>query len=313
MSHSALLVADGVRVEFGALVAVRDVSLELAGGQILGLIGPNGAGKTTLLRALAGLIAPTAGTVTIMGFDVLGDSDDVRRHIGLAPDAPPVYDQLTVEDFLTFIGQCYGLGWSETSERMDYWLEQTWLSDRRHQKMNQLSRGMKQRVTIARTLMTNPNVVLLDEPSQGLDPAGRIQLRQVMANLGAQGKAVVVSSHILADLEEYCTDVAIIEHGSILRMGPVYALTGRARGRHGYRLVVAGGSDGAEAALRGWDGVTQVVRREGALVFEFDDDPVRAAQLLGHLVERGLAVAEFALLPDTLESTYLKAGVKQVD
>ena len=313
MADAPLVAVNRIRVEYGKLVALREVSFELWAGQLLGLIGPNGAGKTTLLRVLAGLHAPTAGTASAMGFDVLGDTDEVRRHIGFAPDAPPAYDQLTVDDFLIFIARAYGLGWGEAQERIDYWLEQTWLTDRRAEKISTLSRGMKQRVTIARTLIPNPNVVLLDEPAQGLDPAGRIQLRQVVASLAAQGKAVVVSSHILADLEEYCTHIAIIERGSILRFGPVRALTGRAANRHRYRLVLANDRPDITGLLHGIDGVTEVTHRDGAYVFEYQDSRSEAARLLGELVERGLGVAEFAPLPETLEETYLKAGVKQVD
>ncbi len=234
--------ADNIRVEFGRLVAVREVSLELTAGQLLGLIGPNGAGKTTLLRALAGLQAPTAGVARVLGLDVLADTDEVRRHIGFAPDAPPAYEELTIDEFLTFIARAYGLPWSEASERIDHWLEQVWLTDKRDQKIGQLSRGMKQRVTIARTLIPNPTVVLLDEPASGLDPAGRKQLRGVIASLRDQGKAVIVSSHILADLQEYCTHIAIIQRGRILRYAPVQRLAGREDGRHRYRLSLDDGS-----------------------------------------------------------------------
>ncbi len=310
---SVLLSVNDVRVEFKTLVAVRDVSFELRAGQLLGLIGPNGAGKTTLLRVLAGLHAPTAGTATAMGFDVLGDADEVRRHVGFAPDSPPAYDELSIDEFLTFVARAYELDWAEAGERIDFWLEQTWLADKRGEKIKNLSRGMKQRVTVARTLVPNPNVVLLDEPSQGLDPAGRIQLRQVIAGLREQGKAVIVSSHILADLEEYCTDIAIIEHGSILQFGPVRALTGRAEDRHRYRLVLDDGTADVTDILSGIEDVSHVTRDNDAYLFEYHDGRAYAAVLLRELIERGVRVAEFAPLPESLEETYLKAGVKQVD
>ncbi|MCP4247107.1 MAG: ABC transporter ATP-binding protein [bacterium] len=310
---SVLLTANNITVEFGKLVAVRDVSFELAAGQIMGLIGPNGAGKTTLLRALAGLHAPTAGFATVMGSDVLATDADVRRHIGFAHDEPPAYLEMNIETFLTFIARAYGLSWAEAGERIDFWLEQTWLTDKREQKIAELSRGMRQRVTIARTLVPNPNVVLLDEPSSGLDPAGRIQLRRVIASLGPQGKVVIVSSHILADLEEYCTHIAIIERGSILRFGPVATLSGRSAHRHRYRLVLDDGSADAADVLAGIDDVSAVTRDGQAYIFEYHDGRAYAAQLLRGLMDRNLRVAEFAPLPETLEETYLKAGVRQVD
>ncbi|MCH7813411.1 MAG: ABC transporter ATP-binding protein [Planctomycetes bacterium] len=310
---SILLTANHITVEFGKLVAVRDVGFELAAGQIMGLIGPNGAGKTTLLRALAGLHAPTSGFATVMGQDVLTPGGTVRRHIGFAHDEPPAYLEMTVETFLTFIARAYGLSWDEASERIDFWLEQVWLTDKRDQKIAELSRGMRQRVTIARTLVPNPNVVLLDEPASGLDPAGRIQLRRVIASLGAQGKVVIVSSHILADLEEYCTHIAIIERGSILRSGPVGTLSGRAAHRHRYRLVLDDGSADAADVLAGIDDVEGVTRDGQAYLFEYHEGRAHAAQLLRVLMDRHLRVAEFAPLPETLEETYLKAGVRQVD
>ncbi len=309
----ALICAENVTVEFGELVAVCDVSLTLGSGDLLGLIGPNGAGKTTLLRVLCGLQAPTVGRARIMGFDVFEQSDDVRRHIGFSPDSPPAYEELTVDQFLRFIAQAYDIPPPEVGSRIEFWLEQLWLSEKREQKIKTLSRGIRQRVTVARTLLPNPNAVLLDEPSSGLDPAGRIQFRRVLASLRDQGKALIVSSHILADLEEYCTHIAIIEHGRILRFGRVRELHGRLANRHRYRMVLAGGTTDRSADLAATDGVSQVTRKEAAYVFEYDDSPAAAAELLRTLIQHGLPVAEFARFDETLEETYLRAGVRQVD
>jgi ABC-2 type transport system ATP-binding protein len=310
---SVLLDVQMVRVEFGTLVAVRDVSFALSAGDLMGLIGPNGAGKTTLMRAIGGLMAPTCGRSYVMGHDVINNTNHVRRQVAFAPDSPPAYEDLTVDDFLLFIARSYGLSWETAAERMDYWLEQLWLTDKRQQKIGSLSRGMKQRVTIARTLIPNPNVILLDEPSSGLDPAGRIQLRQVIASLRDQGKAVIVSSHILADLEEYCTHIAIIEHGSLLRFGSVQSLSGRQANRHRLRMVLHDGSGDWGERLLLVPSVSDVVHKGDTYVFEYDDGKAAAAMLLRQLVNDNWPIAEFAPLPESLEETYLKAGVKQVD
>src|SRR6476620_9520620 len=221
-STGALVEVESVRVRFGKLLAVRDVSLSLAGGTLLGLIGPNGAGKTTLLRTLAGLQPPTRGTIEVLGQPL---SPDSLHQIGFTPDVPPVYDELTVRQFLQFVGKGYDLPPSEIRERTDFWLEKVWLADRADQKIKGLSRGMKQRLGIARTLLPNPALILLDEPAAGLDPAGRVQFRQLLADLRDQGKTIIISSHILADMDEYCTHIAIMSGGAIQQFGTVGQIT----------------------------------------------------------------------------------------
>src|SRR3954463_3203986 len=216
----ALLEADSVRVQFGPLAAVRDVSLSLGPGHLLGLIGPNGAGKTTLLRAMSGLQPLASGQVRVLG-EPLDPGAPMMSAVGFTPDTPALYDEMTVRTFLRFVAKGYGLGASEVDERIGYWLERVWLTEKADQKIKALSRGMRQRVGIARTLLPNPAVVLLDEPAAGLDPAGRVQFRQLLCNLRDQGKALIVSSHILSDMEEYCTHIGIMRRGEMVQFGTV--------------------------------------------------------------------------------------------
>lgn len=309
---SLLIEANDIRVEFGKLVAVDDVSFTMSSGDLLGLIGPNGAGKTTLLRVLAGLQAPTSGTAKILGHDVLDESDHVRGQVGFSPDSPPAYEEMTVEQFLFFIADLNGIRGTEAHERIDYWLDQVWLEDKRSEKVKSLSRGMRQRVTIAQTLVPSPAVVLLDEPSSGLDPAGRIQLRQVIASLAEQGKAVIVSSHILADLEEFCTHIAIIERGGMLRYSHVDELAHDGVARCNYKMKIVGDADHTEA-LMAIDGVSHILKRGIEYVVEYDIGDDAAALLLRQLVERRLGVVSFARIKESLEEVYLKTGVRQVD
>lgn len=309
---NVLLKADRVRVEFGRIVAVRDVSFEMSAGDLLGLIGPNGAGKTTLLRVLAGLQATISGSANVLGSDVFCDSDTIRGQVGFAPDAPPAYEQLTIEEFLSFVADAYNLTTKEAGERIDFWLDQVWLQEKRREKIKTLSRGMRQRITIAQTLLPSPAVVLLDEPSAGLDPAGRIQLRQVIASLRDQGKAVIVSSHILADLEEYCTHIAIIERGRLLRYARVGDLGGDNDQRREFTMTVACAEDVSEAIMA-IDGVAHLSRDDHTYTFEYHRDEREAAGLLRTLIDRGVLVSSFVPTRASLEDVYLKTGVRQVD
>ncbi|MFQ5592349.1 MAG: ABC transporter ATP-binding protein [Phycisphaerae bacterium] len=309
---SALLAASNVRVEFGVLVAVRDVSFELCGGHLLGLVGPNGAGKTTLMRVLAGLHAPTRGYAEIMGKPVLGEHEVVRHHVGFAPDAPPAYEELSIEQFLEFIGGAYGLTGTETDERIDFWLEQLWLSDRRGTLIKELSRGMRQRVILARTFLPQPHVILLDEPLVGLDPAGRVQLRQVLAMLRDQGCAMIVSSHILSDLEEIASHIAIIERGSILRWGEADAVCDKQDHRSTIRLVALDEGPYLDR-IAAIDGVSHVRQDRRTFTFDYHADERHIAELLRLLVEAAVPVLSFTRVKTTLEEAYLRSGVRQVD
>ncbi|GJM25155.1 MAG: ABC transporter ATP-binding protein [Phycisphaerae bacterium] len=309
---SLLVEANDIRVEFGKLVAVDDVSFTMSSGDLLGLLGPNGAGKTTLLRVLAGLQAPTSGSAKIMGHDILDESHRVRGEVGFSPDSPPAYEEMTVEKFLYFVAELNGIRGTEAEERIDYWLDQVWLDDKREEKVSSLSRGMRQRITVAQTLIPSPAVVLLDEPSSGLDPAGRIQLRHVIASLAAQGKAVIVSSHILADLEEYCTHIAIIERGGILRYSHVDELAHQGTGRCNYKMNIVGEVDCTEA-LMAIDGVSHILKRGNEYVIQYDMGDEEAALLLRQIIDRRLGVTSFHMVRESLEEVYLKTGVRQVD
>ncbi len=304
-----LLQAQHVRVEFGSTVAVSDISFDLAGGQLLGLVGPNGAGKTTLLRVLAGLQAPTRGEGYVMGKPVLGKHEIVRHHIGFAPDSPPVYEELTVEQFLRFIGRAYGLDADETNERIDYWLEQLWLTDKRDSEIKNLSRGMKQRITLARTFLPQPHVLLLDEPLAGLDPAGRIQLRNVLTMLCNQGCAMIVSSHILSDLEAVATHIAIIEHGSILRWSETSAMHHTDEHRRTYSMTTLDNHASHTAALESIEGVTNVIVNGRTYTLDYHAGDAHAAELLQNILQQHISVCSFMVVKTTLEQAYLKAGV----
>ncbi|MBC8106053.1 MAG: ABC transporter ATP-binding protein [Anaerolineae bacterium] len=311
-----LISIDSLRVQFDDLVAVRDVSLKLPASCLVGLIGPNGAGKTTFIRALAGLQAPTRGLVHVLGERVVPGNIAALRHIGFTPDTPPAYDELTVRQFLQMIGKGYQLSTSEADERIDFWLEKVWLTDKAAVKVKQLSRGMRQRLGIARTLLPNPTVILLDEPAAGLDPAGRVQFRQLLMNLRDQGKTLIVSSHILADMSEYCTHIAIMAAGAIVQFGTVAQVAGNGaiEGRCRYTIVLASPVAGIDRMLASIEGVADVQVDSGdRIMLEYFIERDRAAALLRELIARQIPVASFAINTQGLEEAYLRTGIRQVD
>lgn len=311
---SNLLDVSNIRVEYGSLVALRRFDLKLSAGQLLGMIGPNGAGKTTALKVIAGLIPQAAGTVRVLGEEVEPGNIRAQSQIGFAPDTPPVYDDLTVVEFLRFIGRAYHLRPEMTDERIDLWLEQLWLSDRRDSKIKTLSRGMRQRLTVARTLLPEPPLILLDEPAGGLDPAGRVQFRKMLAGLRDQGKALIVSSHILADLHEYCTHIMIMESGNIQAFGTVAQVVGgKDDNRCRYDLALVRGVPGFASILGSVAGVSDIDIHGRLASFEFEHEDEAAAGLLRTLMEQGLPVARFAPLDHDLEQAYLRTGIRQVD
>lgn len=311
----AIISVERARVQFGPLRAVNDVSLSLGGGDLLGLIGPNGAGKTTLLRSMAGIQPLTDGLVRVLGHDLGERNDEALSNLGFTPDTPVFYESLTVRQFLQFIAIGYGLSSSEAGERIAFWIDKVWLTEKANQKIRALSRGMRQRVGLARTLLPNPAVVLLDEPAAGLDPAGRVQFRQLMSDLREQGKAIVISSHILADMEEYCTHIGVMAQGSMVQYGTVAEVSahGGGNGRCRYTAIVVGSSAALASVLKEIDGVTDMQCDRDRITFEFASSREESAALLATLVSRRAQVASFMPHAAGLEEAYMRIGIKQVD
>jgi len=239
---------------------------------------------------------------------------EAYRQIGFTPDTPPFYEQLTVRDFLKFIAKGYDLGESEANERIDFWLEKVWLAEKAGQKIKALSRGMRQRIGIARTLLPNPAVVLLDEPAAGLDPAGRVQFRQLLIDLRDQGKVLVVSSHILSDMDEYCTHIGIMAQGAMVQFGTVAQVSAHHEaGRSRYTVVLVRPVARVEEELAAIAGVTGVQVERDRVTLEYASGREEAAGLLAELVRRRLPVASFAPNAAGLEEAYLRIGIRQVD
>jgi ABC-2 type transport system ATP-binding protein len=211
----------GLSKSFGPLKALDDLTLEIGPGEVFGFIGPNGAGKSTTMKLLSCLITPDSGTASVCGHDIKGDTGAIRRSVGYMPDFLGVYDDLTVDEYLQFFAAAFKIPRKQRATIIGSVLELTDLVEKRHALVDSLSRGMQQRLGVARVLVHDPKVLLLDEPASGLDPRARIEMRSLLLELGRMGKALMVSSHILSELAEMCTSIGIIERGRLLYSGSI--------------------------------------------------------------------------------------------
>jgi len=301
-----------LRVDYDDVCAVHDMSIDIGAGEICGLIGPNGAGKTSTLRGVLGLVEPTYGDVYINGIDIDLHSEEATRVVGFMPDSAPVYEDLTVWEFLDLFAASYLVPASVRPATIDYYLQLVDLTEKRSAMTAGLSRGMRQRLMLAKTLLPDPQVLLLDEPASGVDPYGRALLKDVMRHLGSQGKTILISSHILAELSEFCTSVCIMERGHIVTSGNVADVARQALGQAEISMEVVAGADSVEAILSA-QSIVGPVRRQGDL-FEFpvDGGAQEASTVLAALVSGGVGVASFSRKKEDLEAVFLKVGAKEV-
>jgi len=291
---------------FGKLTAVDNLSLQVAVGSLFGLIGPNGAGKTTTLRMLAGLLEPTSGEIVLNGQAANHDWREMRRQIGYMPDFFGVYEDMLVWEYLDFFARCYDLAAARRRQVTDELLELVDLADKRDAYVQTLSRGMRQRLCLAHALVHDPQVLLLDEPASGLDPRARVEMRELLRELGAMGKTIVVSSHILAELAELCDAVGIIEKGLLVACGSLDDIRRQAQAGRTLRLKVLSGQDEAGAVLRQQPGVGQVYEANGCLEVEFLGDDEATAGLLAALVARGVRIVSFSEVTSDLDEVFLR-------
>jgi ABC-2 type transport system ATP-binding protein len=243
MSDTAVVSCRGLTKRYGSLFAVRDVDLDVRKGATFGLIGPNGAGKTTTMSIIASLLRPTAGSVQVAGADPVAEPTKVRRHLGYMPDVLGLYDSTTVGEYLEFFAGAYRVPRKQWPGLIDGLLELVDLKGKRDAQVNSLSRGMKQRLSLARALVHDPDVLVLDEPASGLDPRARVDLRTLLVTLRDMGKTVLISSHILPELQEVCTDVAIIEGGRLLAAGAPRDILDQLGGARRVVARLAGGEE----------------------------------------------------------------------
>ena len=280
--------------KFGKLTAVGSLNLQIPAGSLFGLIGPNGAGKTTTLRMLAGLLEPSSGKIQINGRTSDDDWSEIHRQIGYMPDFFGVYEDMLVWEYLDFFARCYELP-SKLRQRVTVdLLELVDLADKRDVYIQSLSRGMRQRLCLAHTLVHDPAVLLLDEPASGLDPRARVEMRELLRELGAMGKTIIVSSHILTELAEMCDSIGIIDHGRLVTSGPVDDISQQAKHGRIIRIKILSDPDEAIKFIKSQPGTGDIFTYNGALEFEFSGDDETVAALLYSLVNIGIRVISFS-------------------
>ena len=313
ISESAITV-EGLEKRYGRLTALEEVSFSVPRGSIYGFLGPNGAGKTTTMRILATLLMPTQGHAWVAGEDVTRHPARARRHIGYMPDFFGVYDDLTVREYLEFYAQAHGVPRSRWRKSIDDLLELVDLGDKRDEFVETLSRGMKQRLGLARCLVHDPEVLLLDEPASGLDPRARVEMREVLKEIARMGKAVLISSHILPELEDLSTEVGIIHRGRMVASGPLDSILTQVGGS---RVLEARTLDKAEQAgsiLEAMPGVrdVHVLSEEGLVRAACSADSAGQAAILKTLVEAGVPVVSFNAVQD-LEELFMALTEEEGD
>ena len=298
---------------YGRRVAVDDLNLTVETGEVFGFVGPNGAGKTSTIRILAGLLRPTSGEVSIAGFSVRQIPIEVKRRIGYMPDFFGVYPDLSVQEYLEFFSACYQVSEQRREGLIDELLELVELSHRRADMVDQLSRGLKQRLSLARTLIHDPQVLLLDEPAAGLDPRARIEIRELLVELARMGKTVFFSTHILSDVAEICNRVGIIEAGKLVAVGSLEQLQLQVLPHRQIELTLLDRLDDAAHLLEQRQNVSQIQRLPSVnethrqrLIFEFDGDDEALSQLLSALVQNQIPVLHFSEDSRNLEDVFMR-------
>ena len=291
---------------YGKFQAVSNLTLHIPKGDLFGFVGPNGAGKTTTIRMVCGLMLPNSGDIFINGIDAMAHQKEIKKQIGYVPDFFGVYDNLKVREYMDFYGSMYRMNSREIQRISDDLLELVNLSDKKEVFVDTLSRGMKQRLCVARALIHNPALLVLDEPNSGLDPRARVEMKELLQNLRSMGKTIVISSHILSELSEMCNSIGIMNHGSLVAAGRIEDVM---EGVFGNNQLVITLDEGRETAIRIVNEYTKVEvdsMGEHEIRLSHNMTKTEIAQMVGAMIAGGVVVTGFHKQEGDLETLFMR-------
>lgn len=291
---------------YGSFTAVNHLSLHIPEGDLFGFVGPNGAGKTTTIRIVCGLLKASSGTVRIGNTKAPLGSKEMKRLIGYVPDFFGVYDNLKVHEYMDFYGSMYGMRPRDIARLTDDLLELVNLSDKREFYVDTLSRGMKQRLCVARALLHNPKLLILDEPSSGLDPRARVEMKELLKNLHSMGKTIVISSHILSELSEMCTSIGIMNRGQLIMAGRIEDIMQQVAGGKRIHIQIASGMDTAVRLLMEQAGVAVESVRENEIIITNNGTDEQTSTLIGQLIQNQVVLTGFYKEEGSLETLFMQ-------
>ena len=295
--------------KYGSFTALDNLNLKIEKGTVFGFVGHNGAGKSTTFSILSTLLAPTSGTAYINGYDVTKEPKKVRKHIGYMPDFFGVYDQFKTEEYLDFYGASYGIPQNERVALIPQLLELVNLSHKRNDYVDLLSRGMKQRLCLARSLIHDPEVLILDEPASGLDPRARIEMREILKELKNMGKTIIISSHILPELAEMCDEIGVITNGKLVASGSVSSIQKQLQANKIIHVKVSSAVEQAILFFEDEPKISNVNRHEkheNSVTFAFTGNDDEQVLLLKKALDHGLLILSFSEEESNLEDVFLE-------
>ena len=312
-----MITAKSLRVDYDDLTAVWDLDLEIQAGEVYGLVGPNGAGKTSTIKAIAGLLEPTYGEVFLAGADMSVHPEDGQRHLGYMPDFPPAYENLKVWEYLDVFAAAHLVPRYKRLNRARAWAERVGLEGKWDTYLRELSRGMRQRLVLAKTLLPEPDILLLDEPASGMDPIARIEMRDLIKESATRGAAVLVSSHILTELSDVCTSVGVMEKGRMIVSGSIEEIRARIGAQASLRIRLLNPPEAAIETFRRilseCEGLHDAEKEEkGWWRGHFSGEDKAAAELLAALVAAGIPVVDFHVEREGLEDLFMRIGAREV-
>lgn len=291
--------------KYGKFTALDSLSMNITENSIFGFVGPNGAGKTTTMRIMAGLLKADSGGIYINGEDILKNPKSIRDKIGYMPDFFGVYDDLKVSEYMDFYAGTYYIPYAERGTLIDNLLEVVDLTDKKDTYVDSLSRGMKQRLCLARSLIHDPELIILDEPASGLDPRARVEMKEILKELREMGKTIIVSSHILPELAEMCSEIGIIDHGKLVTQGTVNEIMNRINKKRLVKVKLSNGKENLIRLLKEQSTVKEITENTDNVEFAFEGTNDNLISILRNIIMNGIPIYSFAENEGNLEEIFM--------